>query len=92
MSYDPGNRLFYSQYDFRYSVKGNGDNFIGADRLRINLYFSVEKRARAINAMQDDIAGQIKEAEALVASGERIADEKSLSRICKNIGSRIAIH
>lgn len=80
MSYDPGERLFYSQYDCRYSVKGNGDSVIEADRLRINLYFSAEGRARAINAMQDDIAGQMREAEALVASGERIADGKSLSR------------
>lgn len=80
MSYDPKRELFYSQYDCKYSVKGNGDNVIEADRLRINLYFSVEGRAHAITAMQNDIAEQTAIAQKLVDSGETIADEKSLVR------------
>ena len=66
MSYDPKSELFYSQYDCKYSVKGNGDNVIEADRLRINLYFSVEGRAHAITAMQNDIAEQTAIAQKLV--------------------------
>lgn len=80
MSYDAKSELFYSQYDCKYSVKGNGDNVIEADRLKINLYFSVEGRAHAITAMQNDIAEQTMIAQKLVDSGEAIADEKSLAR------------
>lgn len=80
MSYDPKSELFYSQYDCEYSVKGNGENVIEADRLRINLYFSVEGRAHAITAMQNDIAEQTRVAEGLVVSGDPVTDEKALSR------------
>lgn len=80
MSYDAENELFYSQYDCQYSVKGNGDNVIEADRLKINLYFSVEGRAHAITAMQNDIAEQTSMAQRLVDSKETVADEKSLAR------------
>lgn len=80
MSYDPKSELFYSQYGCSYSVKGNGDNVIEADRLKINLYFSVEGRARAITAMQNEIAEQTAMAQELIASGDIIADERSLSR------------
>lgn len=80
MSYDTKSELFYSQYDCSYSVRGNGDNVIEADKLKINLYFSVEGRAHAITAMQTDIAEQTMAAQRLVDSGEIIADEKSLAR------------
>ena len=50
------------------------------DKLKINLYFSVEGRAHAITAMQTDIAEQTMAAQRLVDSGEIIADEKSLAR------------
>lgn len=80
MSYDPKSELFYSRYDCEYSVKGNGENVIEADRLRINLYFSVEGRAHAITAMQNDIAEQTRVAEGLVVSGDPVTDEKALSR------------
>lgn len=79
MSYDPKSELFYSRYDCEYSVKGNGKNVIEADRLRINLYFSVEGRAHAITAMQNDIAEQTRVAEGLVVSGDPVTDEKALS-------------
>jgi len=80
MSYDPKSELFYSRYDCEYSVKGNGENVIEADRLRINLYFSVEGRAHAITAMQNDIAEQTRVAEGLVVCGDPVTDEKALSR------------
>ena len=79
MSYDPKSELFYSRYDCEYSVKGNGENVIEADRLRINLYFSVEGRAHAITATQNDIAEQTRVAEGLVVSGDPVTDEKALS-------------
>lgn len=80
MSYDTKSGLFYSQYDCAYSVKGNGDNVIEADRLRINLYFSVTGRAHAITAMQNEIAEQTATADSLMAAKEPIADEKVLRR------------
>ena len=79
MSYDAQRELFYTQYDCKYSVKGNGDNLIDADRLKINLYFSVEGRARAVTVMQNDIAEQTSMARRLIESGEPIADRKSLA-------------
>ena len=80
MSYDAKSELFYSQYDCRYSVKGNGDNIMEADRLKINLYFSLEGRAHAITAVQNDIAEQTAIAQRFVDSRETIADGKSLAR------------
>ena len=80
VAYDAKSELFYSQYDCKYSVKGNGDNIIDADRLRINLYFSVEGRAHAVTDMQNAIAEQTAMAQRLVDSGESIADEKLLAR------------
>lgn len=80
MLYDAKRGLFYSQYDCSRSVKGSGDNVIEADRLKINLYFSVEGRAQAIKAMQNDIAGQTMEAQRLIDNGETIVDGKSLAR------------
>lgn len=80
MEYDPKSELFYAQYPCEYSVKGNGDNVIEADRLRMNLYFSAEGRARAITALHNEIARQKSEAADIISSGTVIADEHALTR------------
>ena len=80
MDFDPRNQLFYRQFGCQYSVKGNGDNVIDADRLRINLYFSATGRANAINAMQTDIAEQLDQARKIMEDKSVIADAKALER------------
>lgn len=80
MSFDPANCIFYRQYDCEYAVKGNGDNTIRADRLRINLYFSPAGRANAITSMQTQIEEQLAEAASVKESGTAVADEAALQR------------
>ena len=80
MAYDVKSEIFYAQYDCRYSVKGNGDNVIEADRLKINLYFSPTGRANAINELQRQISEQCELAAAIKESGETVTDSKALSR------------
>lgn len=80
MDYDARNALFYRQYDCDYAVKGNGDNTIKADRLKINLYFSPVGRANAITAMQTQIEEQLSEAASLKSSAEPIADGAAIRR------------
>lgn len=80
MDYDAGSSLFYRQYDCDYSVKGNGENTIKADRLKINLYFSPMGRANAINAIQAQIEEQLATASAIKSDGSLIPDEASLQR------------
>ena len=80
MAYDVKSEIFYAQYDCRYSVKGNGDNVIEADRLKINLYFSPIGRANAINELQRQISEQCGLAAAIKESGETVTDSKALSR------------
>lgn len=78
MDYDVDREVYYRQYDCEYSVKGNGDNVIGADRMRINLYFSPTGRANAIKDMQRQISEQTAEAERLMSAGESVGDEAIL--------------
>jgi transposase len=79
MNYSPEKELFYAQYDSSYSVKGNGDNIIEADNLKINLYYSPAARAKAIMTLQQNIEEQKSIAKSIVESGEKISDEKALS-------------
>ena len=51
-------RLYYAQYSMEYSVGGNGDNVIKADKYRINLYYSPMKRADAMCDIQEAIDDQ----------------------------------
>jgi transposase len=79
MNYSPEKELFYAQYDSSYSVKGNGNNIIEADNLKINLYYSPAARAKAIMTLQQNIEEQKSIAKSIVESGEKISDEKALS-------------
>lgn len=92
MSYDVDRQLFYKQYDCPYSVRGNGDKVIEADKLKINLYFSPSARANAINALQTSIEEQLAQAEKIKASKEKIADcgalSKSLSMLTLEIDTK----
>lgn len=80
MDYDAKSELFYRQYDCKYAVKGNGDNTIEADKLKINLYFSPVGRANAITSMQTQIEEQLAAAAAIKSSDDIISDEAALQR------------
>ena len=80
MNYDRGRELFYAQYDIKSSVKGNGDNIIEADRLKINLYYSVAGRANVITALQGTIEEQKETAQGIMDKVEPIADAAALRR------------
>lgn len=80
MDYDAKSSLFYQQYDCNYAVKGNGENTIKADRLKINLYFSPVGRANAINAMQAQIEEQLAAASAIKSEESAITDMSALQR------------
>jgi transposase len=79
MTYNVDKEIYYAQYDSSYSVKGNGDNIIEANRLRINIYYSPIARAKAIMALQQDIENQKQIAQSIVDSEQTITDEKSLT-------------
>lgn len=80
MSYDTKSGLFYRQYDCDYAVKGNGDNIIRADKMKINLYFSPIGRANAIHDIQTQIEEQLSEAATIKASEREVSDESTLQR------------
>lgn len=82
MLYSPVEKLFYAQYDTEYSVKGNGDNIITADRMKINLYFSPEGRAETICNLQTMIQEQHELLAERKASGEALADIDAFRRMC----------
>jgi len=81
MKYSKAKEVFYAQYDSTYSVKGNGNNIIEADRLKINLYYSPSARANAIVAMQNEIEEQKTIAEEYIESGKTITDEAALAKL-----------
>jgi transposase len=81
MKYSKAKEVFYTQYDSTYSVKGNGNNIIEADRLKINLYYSPSARANAIVAMQNEIEEQKTIAEEYIESGQTITDEAALTKL-----------
>lgn len=75
MSFSKETKLFYKQYDLDYQVKGNGDHVIKADRLKLNLYFDIHKRADDLARMQMAIADQKEVLQAVLEAGKTIPKE-----------------
>ena len=75
MEYSRTEDLFYKQYDLDYSVKGNGDNVIKADRLKLNLYFNIHKRADDLTRLQRAIADQMEVVKAVYDSKNPVPKE-----------------
>lgn len=78
----PKEKLYYAQYDRSYSVKGNGDNVIHSDRLKINLYFNPHKRAEDAMAVSEAVEDQMSLAQAMSATKEAIEDMDSFAKEC----------
>ena len=52
MTFSKDTNLFYKQYDLDYKVQGNGEHVIEADRLKLNVYFDIHKRADDLARVQ----------------------------------------
>ncbi len=72
MEYSKDTGLFYRQYDLDYQVRGNGSHVIKADRLKLNLYFDIHKRADDLARMQTAIVNQKEVLKAVKEAGKPI--------------------
>lgn len=80
MTIAPKDNLYYAQYDMEYSVKGNGDNVIKADKYRLNLYYNPLKRGEKICDIQHSVSEQSAEVDLLIKSKEAVADREDTVR------------
>ena len=96
MMYDHNEKLFYVQHDAEYSVKGNGDNVIKADKYKINIYYNPIKRASAICDIQhavneqQEIAQRMLEAKEVVINPDDIKKEFNLLNVSLSKENTIA--
>ncbi|MBR1872063.1 MAG: transposase [Bacteroidales bacterium] len=75
MTFSKETGLFYKQYDLDYQVRGNGDHVIKADRLRLNLYYDIHKRADDLARVQMAIANQTEVLQAVMEAGKPVPKE-----------------
>ena len=74
MTIAPKDNLYYAQYDMDYSVGGNGDNVIKANKYKLNLYYNPLKRGEKICDIQHSVSEQSAELDILIATKEPVAD------------------
>lgn len=75
MAFSKDTNLFYKQYDLDYKVQGKGGNVIGADRLKLNVYFDIHKRADDLARVQMAITTQTEAVQAVLEAGKPIPKE-----------------
>ncbi len=63
-----------------YSVKGNGDNVIKADKYRLNLYYNPLKRGEKICDIQHSVSEQSAELDIIIQTNEPVADREDTAR------------
>uniref|UniRef100_UPI0040292D39 IS1634 family transposase n=1 Tax=Candidatus Cryptobacteroides bacterium TaxID=3085639 RepID=UPI0040292D39 len=80
MTIAPKDNLYYAQYDMEYSVKGNGDNVIKADKYRLNLYYNPLKRGEKICDIQHSVSEQSAELDMIIQTKEPVADREDTAR------------
>ena len=80
MTIAPKDNLYYAQYDMDYSVGGNGDNVIKANKYKLNLYYNPLKRGEKICDIQHSVAEQSAEVDRMIASKEPVADRKDTAK------------
>lgn len=80
MTIAPKDNLYYAQYDMEYSVKGNGDNVIKADKYRLNLYCNPLKRSEKICDIQHSVSEQSAELDIIIQTKEPVADREDTAR------------
>ncbi len=72
--------LFYKQFDMEYTVKGNGEHEIKAEKYKLNLYLDLRKRDTAICDIHHAVLNQSEEAKRLIDSAEAVPDTDALKR------------
>jgi len=77
-------KVYYAQYDADYSVKGNGEYIVNAEKYKINIYYNPMKRTEAICDIQHAIDEQKEAGDKLIASKEAVADCDDIRR-CFNM-------
>lgn len=77
-------KVYYAQYNANYSVKGNGEHIVNAEKYKINIYYNPMKRAEAICDIQHAIDEQKEAVDKLIASKEAVADCDDIRR-CFNM-------
>jgi hypothetical protein len=83
MDVDPATRLYYSQSDIPYEVRGKGGRPKAADRLRLNLYFDAVRRGDELVSLDIDIDAQRALLAELCEAGGPVDDAGSLKRACR---------
>ena len=81
MSFSKDPNLFYKQYNLDYKVQGNGNHVIDADRLKLNVYFAIHKRADDLARVQMAITTQTELVQAVYETGKPVPKEDRL-RVC----------
>ena len=81
MSFSKDTNLFYKQYNLDYKVQGNGNHIIDADRLKLNIYFDIHKRADDLARVQMAITTQTELVQAVYETGKPVPKEDRL-RVC----------
>lgn len=76
MTIAPKDNLYYAQYNMDYSVGGNGDNVIKANKYKLNLYYNPLKRGEKICDIQHSVAEQSAEVDLMITSKEPVADRE----------------
>lgn len=80
MTIDPGTRLYYKQYDEEYKVLGGYGAEHKAKRMKLNLYFSAERRARELTNMDVEIETQRIALQQLLDSKMPMDDDETAKR------------
>ena len=80
MTIAPKDNLYYAQYDMEYSVKGNGDNVIKADKYKLNLYYNPLKRGEKICDIQHAVSEQSAGLDIIIQTKEPVADREDTVR------------
>ena len=75
MTFSKDTNLFYKQYDLDYKVQGNGEHVIEADRLKLNVYFDIHKRADDLARVQMAITTQTEVVQAVFGAGKPVPKE-----------------
>ncbi len=78
MSISKDEDLFYTQFDMEYTVKGNGEHEIKAEKYKLNLYLDPQKRSAAVCDIQHAVMEQTECAKAMIESGDVVKDVDSL--------------
>lgn len=80
MEVDEDARTYYRQYDMKYVVQGQGDKVHEAVKLKLNLYFSAERRGREQTSLDIEVKCQRKALQDLLDTKARLDDDNSIKR------------